>query len=277
MVIDSHHHFWKYNTAEFGWIDDRMSRIRRDFLPGDLLSEIKEAGVEGVVTVQARQSLLETDWLLEVAKAHDFIRGVVGWLPIQNGDFYKWLERYCCYQKLVGLRHVVQDEPDERFILGRNFNEGIKKITEAGLVYDILVFDKHLPCVIEFVKSHPNQLFVLDHIAKPKIREGYLSPWKENMKQLAALDNVYCKISGMVTEADFENWREEDLQPYFDVVLELFSPDRLLFGSDWPVCLVGIKYGRWVELVKKQVKRLSEDEQDAILKQNAIRVYGLYV
>ncbi len=275
MIIDTHHHFWKYSAEEFGWIDDRMRFIRRDFLPADLKSEITKAGVEGVVSVQARQSIEETEWLLTMAKENDFIKGVVGWLPIRDNSFHQSLEKYANEDALVGLRHVIQDEPDDQFILDKSFNEGMKKITAAGLTYDILVFEKHLPYVVDFVKKHPNQKFVIDHIAKPKIGEGILSPWKENIQQLAAFDNVYCKISGMVTETDFTNWREEDLQPYFDAVLEAFSPKRLLFGSDWPVCLVGIEYENWVKMVKKKIQKLSADEQAYILKQNAIGVYNL--
>ncbi len=277
MVIDSHHHFWKYDPVEYDWIDDQMKIIRKDFLPENLDKEISNAGVDGVVTVQARQCIEETEWILKMASENNFIKGVVGWLPIADNSFKDHLVKYTANDKLVALRHVIQGEPDDNFILGENFNAGISLIKDYDLVYDILIFERHLPQTIEFVKQHPNQMFVLDHIAKPLIAKNELSPWKENMKELAKLDNVYCKMSGMVTEADFTNWTEEQLKPYFDVVIEAFGSTKLMFGSDWPVCLVGVEYKKWFELVKKQIMKLSIDEQEAIIGGNAIKAYKLKV
>ncbi len=277
MVIDSHHHFWKYNPIEYDWIDDQMKIIRKDFFPENLEKEITNACVDGVVTVQARQSIEETEWILKMASENDFIKGVVGWLPIADNSFQNHLEKYASNEKLVALRHVIQGESDDNFILGEQFNKGISIIKDYDLVYDILIFERHLPQTIEFVKQHPNQMFVLDHIAKPLIAKNELTPWRENIKELAKLDNVYCKMSGMVTEADFTNWTEEQLKPYFEAVIEAFGSTKLMFGSDWPVCLVGVEYKKWFELVKKQILRLSSDEQQAILGGNAIKAYNLKV
>lgn len=275
MIIDSHHHYWYYNSIEYDWIDDKMSNIRRDFLPYDLNSTIRNVGVDGVVSVQARQIIEETDWLLKLANENSFMKGVVGWLPIISNDFSALLQQYATKEKLVALRHVIQGEPDDHFILRSDFNKGIKYLKQYDLVYDILVFEKHLPQTIQFVDNHPNQIFVLDHIAKPRIADGLVSPWKENIEELAKRDNVFCKISGLVTETDYSNWKEEELMPYFDVVLNAFKPQKLMFGSDWPVCLVGVDYGDWFTLVSKVILKFSEDEQKMILGENAMNVYRL--
>ncbi len=271
--IDAHHHFWRYTPEEYDWIDDSMSILRRDFLPGDLQSEIQRSGVNGVISVQARQILDETRWLLDLASEHDFIRGVVGWVPLIDPDLRSVLDPIRQHKKLKGVRHVLQGEPDERYILRDDFNKGIDLLREWELAYDILVFERHLPHVIEFVKRHPDQVFVLDHIAKPRIREGLLSPWREHIVKLAEFPNVCCKLSGMVTEADYHAWKEQDLQPYFDTVLNAFSPSRLLFGSDWPVCLAATSYQAWFSVVQQQIAALTESEQSAILGGTAARVY----
>ncbi len=277
MIIDSHHHFWKYDPVEYDWIDEKMKKIRKDFLPGNLEEEIHKSGVNGVVTVQARQCIEETKWLLKMASENDYIKGVVGWLPIANDDFKCHLEQFASHEKLVAIRHVIQGESNENFILGEQFNKGISLLKEYDMVYDILIFERHLPQTIEFVKNHPNQVFVMDHIAKPLIAKNELLPWRENIHKLAQFNNVFCKMSGMITEADFTNWTENQLQPYFDTVIEAFGSDRLMFGSDWPVCLVGVEYKQWFELVKKQVSKLSTDEQNSILGKNAIKAYKLKI
>ena len=275
LRIDAHHHFWKYDPVAYGWIDDTMAVIRRDFLPGHLREEIAAAGIDGVVSVQARQSLEETAWLLGMAENYDFIKGVVGWVPLALPSLGKTLEKFSKHWKLRGVRHVVQGEPDDRFILGEEFNAGIQMLREFGLVYDILIFERHLPPTIEFVDLHPKQVFVLDHIAKPKIRAGELEPWRANLLELGKRQNVYCKISGLVTEADYTTWTEAQLQPYLDTVLEAFGPQRLMFGSDWPVCRVACDYKRWVELVGRFIGKLSPDEQARIMGGTAIEAYGL--
>ena len=275
MVIDSHHHYWHYNQIEYDWIDDSMKLIRRDFLPEDLNRAIHEAGIEGVVSVQARQTVEETEWLLRMAEQNLFMKGVVGWLPLVDNDIESYLEKFTPDKNLKGLRHVVQGEPDPDFLLRADFNLGISLLKNYSLVYDILVVERQLPNTIRFVGNHPDQVFVLDHIAKPLIGQNQISPWRENIRELAKHPNVNCKISGMVTEADFTMWTPEQLQPYFDVILEAFGPDRLLFGSDWPVCLVATTYPNWVELVKKNISIFTKDDQDKILGGNAIRIYRL--
>ena len=275
MIIDSHHHFWKYDPIEYEWIDDSMKVIRKDFLPENLKTTIQEAGVDGVISVQARQSVEETDWLIGMAHQNDFIKGVVGWLPLIHDDMEVFLEKYADGKILKGVRHVIQGEPDPEFILRKDFNRGISLLKKYSLVYDILIVEGQLPNAIRFVDQHPDQVFVLDHIAKPLIGKKELSPWKEHIMELAKRENVNCKISGMVTEADYQKWTPSQLLPYFEVILEAFGPDRLLFGSDWPVCLVAISYKNWMELVLKCTSQLSESERVKIMGENAVRIYQI--
>lgn len=274
-IIDTHHHFWKYSVKEYGWINDNMKAIRRDFLPPDLFKEIKAAGVDGAVSVQARQTVEESDWLLDMAEKNDFLKGVVGWVDLRNKAVDKDLERLAKHKKFKGVRHVIQDEPDDNFILGAAFNEGIKKLLKYDLRYDILIFEKHLKASIAFVDKHPKQIFILDHIAKPRIKDRVLSPWRENMLEIAKRPNVYCKISGMVTEADWKKWSAADLAPYFDTTLQSFGPKRLMLGTDWPVMLVAGNYKQWVDIVKQVVSRYSAAEQERILYKNAVEAYKL--
>ena len=275
MIIDTHHHLWNYNPVEFDWIDDEMAAIRKSFLPADLQATLANTGVEGVVTVQARQSLEETNWLLKLASENDFIKGVVGWVPLADESIQQILEEYKSSPWLKGVRHVVQGEPDPEFILGKDFNKGISLLKNYNLVYDILIFEHQLANTIRFVDQHPEQQFVVDHIAKPKIKKNKLEPWAKNMKEMAKRENVSCKISGMVTEADYKLWTEEQLNPYFETILEAFGSSRLLFGSDWPVCLVATNYSNWLELVKKTISNFSKEEQDFILYKNAQRIYNI--
>ena len=274
MVIDSHHHFWNYDHVEFDWIDDSMGTIRRSFLPNDLRAEIDQVGIDGVVSVQARQILEETDFLLEQANANDFIKGVVGWIPLADTNITEVLDRYKNADKLKAVRHVVQGEPDG-FLDDEAFNRGIQALQAQDLVYDVLIFERQLEETIRFVDRHPKQVFVLDHIAKPKIKVNQLDPWQANISELAKRDNVRCKLSGMVTEANFENWTEQQLRPYLDTVLAAFGPERLMFGSDWPVCLVASAYKRWHDLICEYIQPLSSDEKASIMGDTAIRVYKL--
>ena len=275
MILDSHHHFWKYNPIEYDWIDGSMKVIRKDFLPENLKTTIQEAGVDGVISVQARQSVEETDWLISMAHQNDFIKGIVGWLPLIQDDMEVYLEKYANEKLLKGVRHVIQGEPDPEFILRKDFNRGISLLKEYSLVYEILIIERQLSNTIRFVDQHPNQVFVLDHIAKPLIGRKELSPWKENIMELAKRENVNCKISGMVTEADYQEWTPSQLHPYFEVILEAFGSDRLLFGSDWPVCLVATSYKNWMKLVQKSITFLSDTEQLKIMGGNATRLYQL--
>jgi L-fuconolactonase len=277
MKIDAHHHFWRYNPDEFGWIDDSMQQIRRDFLPSDLEQELRKVGIDGVVSVQARQSVEETNWLLLLAEEHDFIKGVVGWVPLADPNVRTYLEVLSGNKKLKAVRHVVQAESDDAFLLRGDFNAGISALTEFDLVYDILVFERHLSHVIKFVDRHPEQKFVLDHIAKPRIKENLIDDWAAQMCQLGRRENVFSKISGMVTEADFNSWSVEQLKPYWDMTLAAFGPNKLMFGSDWPVCLVASEYDRWFYTVAELASYLSIDEQAKLFGETACEVYGLEV
>ena len=274
MKIDAHHHFWHYNTQDYGWISDEMAVLRRDFLPSDLKPELDRAGIDRVVSVQARQCVEETEWLLKLAEENDFIAGVVGWLPIASPEFPVLLEKFAANPKLRAIRHVVQDEPDDRFILGEAFNQGIDRLLSTHLVYDILIFERHLPYAIEFVKRHSEeQVFVLDHIAKPKIAAGEMHPWADNLRKLAAFPNVFCKLSGLVTEADIHNWTPDQLRPYVETVIDAFGPGRVMFGSDWPVCTCATTYSAWRDLVGGFISHLSVNEQTQIMGGAALKAY----
>lgn len=275
MKIDSHHHFWHYDPVEYGWIDEAMNIIRRDFLPEHLRAQMAAVGVDGVVSVQARQCLAETQWLLDLAAQSDFIRGVVGWVNLVSPSVGVDLERFSQNAKLKSVRHVVQGEPDDDFILREDFNRGVSELKRFNLAYDILIFERHLPQTIKFVDAHPNQVFVLDHIAKPRIKDQRFEPWKQNLRELAKRPYVYCKISGLVTEANYTQWTEAQLRPYFETVLEVFGPSRLMFGSDWPVCLVACGYARWHKLVLGWISQLTAAEQARILGGTACAAYQL--
>ena len=273
--IDAHHHLWKYSAPQYPWISENMGVLQRDFLLPDLMAVLEESDIHGVVTVQARQALAETQWLLELARRHDLIRGVVGWVGLTDPKVDKNLERFSSHTKLKGVRHVLHDEPDDWYILREDFNRGIKFVTDFGLRYDLLIFERHLPQTIQFVDRHPNQIFILDHIAKPQIRAGVISPWRENITELARRENVFCKLSGLVTEASWQSWTEADLDPYLQTILAAFGAKRVMFGSDWPVILLGSSYKRWVDSVRRGISHLSEDEQAQIWGKTATEVYRL--
>jgi L-fuconolactonase len=273
--IDAHHHLWRYSPQEYGWIDESISLLQRDFLPKDLTAVMASAGVDGAVAVQARQTMEETRWLLDLADECSAIRGVVGWAPIAGEDFPGVMEEFEHRPKLKGLRHVIQGEKDENYILREDFNSGIRSMLGSGLVYDILIFERHLPQTIDFVDEHPEQIFVLDHVAKPLIREGVVEPWAARMRELGKRENVWCKVSGMVTEADWASWTPEMLRPYLDVVVEAFGVKRLMAGSDWPVCLLASEYGRWFDVLGEHFAGFSESERDAVFGGTATEVYGL--
>ena len=274
-TIDAHHHLWRYTPEEYGWIDEPMSALRRDFLPADLRAAIATAGIEGTVAVQARQTLDETRWLLDLADRTEAIRGVVGWAPIAGEDFPGCMEEFDGRDKLKGLRHVIQGEKDENYILREDFNSGIRTLLGSGLVYDILIYERHLPQTVDFVDEHPEQVFVLDHIAKPLIAGAVLEPWATHMRELGRRENVWCKLSGMVTEADWKTWTPETLKPYLDVAVEAFGPHRLMAGSDWPVCLVATGYAQWFEVLRTYFAPFSEAERTCVFGKTAIEVYGL--
>lgn len=273
--MDAHHHLWRYSAEEYGWIDGSMAQLQRDFLPEDLIALLRSAGIDGTIAVQARQTLEETQWLLDLADRHQEICGVVGWAPITDPELPTYLKGLLGRPKLKGLRHIVQAEPDENFILGEDFNRGIRALHGTGLVYDVLIYERHLPQTIAFVDRHPDQAFVLDHIAKPKICKGELEPWAERIRELAKRENVSGKISGMVTEADWKRWTVEGLRPYLDTVVEAFGPRRLMVGSDWPVCLVACGYAQWFRVLEQYFAGFSIEERDAVFGDNARRVYRI--
>ncbi len=274
MRIDSHQHFWQFNPADYGWMKPDWP-IRRDFLPVHLAPELRACKLDGCVAVQARQSLAETRWLLELASSASIIRGVVGWVDLCSPSVAKELEEFAAQPKLVGVRHVVQDEPDDAFMLREEFQRGIATLRRFDLTYDLLVLARQLPAAIALVQKFPQQAFVLDHLAKPPIKAGELSPWREQIRALAQLPNVACKVSGLVTEADWQNWRADDFQPFLDFVFESFGPDRLMFGSDWPVCLLAGSYERVFGLVQNYVSQLGADTEVKFFGANAAKFYGL--
>lgn len=254
--------------------NDALSPLRRDYLVEDL-AQAAGPTLTGTIAVQACQNLAETDWLLDLAAQHSLIQGVVGWVPLGSPALTPVLDRLVSNPAFKGVRHVVQDEPDDRFILRDDFNRGVAQLNQYRLVYDILVFERHLPHAIEFVDRHPQQVFVLDHIAKPRIRENILEPWAENIRELAKRENVYCKLSGMATESDWTRWTAQQLRPYFDVVLAAFSPARLMFGSDWPVLTLAGHYRAWGDTVRSWIADLSPDEQHRITAATAREAYQL--
>ena len=277
MKIDSHHHFWKYDPRTYSWMNDKMDILKVDYQPADLKKEIDRSGIDGVVSVQADQSVRETDDLLEHAKVNDFILAVVGWLPLADENVRDLMDKYADNSLLRGIRHVVQDEPDDDFILGEQFNRGVSLLKEYNWVYDILIYERQLSPSIQFVDCHPEQIFVLDHIAKPRIGDSMIEPWKTQMFEMAKRENVSCKLSGIATEANWSEWKKEDLIPYMDVALEAFGADRIMFGSDWPVARLAVEYGPWVEICREFISTLSGDEQNLIEGNVASKVYGLSV
>ena len=274
MKIDSHQHFWQYNEVDYVWMGEVHNAIKKNFLPNDLHPLLKENNLDGSIAVQARQTIAETIFLLGLASNNSIIKGVVGWVPLCETDVEGMIERYAAEKNIVGFRHVIHDEPDDLFILRKDFNNGIKCLKNHSLCYDILIFEKHLPQTIKFVDQHPEINMVIDHIAKPRISlSKFDQTWAENIKQLAARENVTCKLSGMVTEVIDGKWDTSLLQPYFDIVLEAFGPDRLMFGSDWPVCLIQSNYTKWVDTIKSFITPLSLFEQSAIMGGNVKRIY----
>ena len=275
MRIDAHQHFWHYNRAEYQWIDDSMQSLRRDFLPEHLKREMESSNFQGSVVVQVRQTLQETRWLLDLAGANPWILGVVGWVDLRSPDVGTQLKELAGNSKLVGIRHIVQSESDDRFLLQPVFLRGVSFLEEFDLAYDILIYARHLAVAAEFVERFPRQRFVLDHLAKPEIKHGTIDSWAEGISRVAAFPNVYCKLSGLVTEADWGCWTPEQIFPYLDVAFEYFGPDRLMIGSDWPVCLVAASYAETVAVVEGYVRRKRPECLDRVLGGNAQRFWRL--
>jgi L-fuconolactonase len=275
MRIDAHQHFWHYDRAQYEWIDDSMAALRRDFLPLDLRRELDAGQMDACVAVQVRQSLDETSWLLSLAEANRFIVGVVGWVDLQADDVHAQLRKVGANPLLVGIRHIVQSEPDDRFLLRPAFGRGIAALEEFGLAYDILIYPRHLPYAVELASRFARQRFVLDHLAKPDIRRGRFQEWERDLRRLAACPNVWAKLSGLVTEADWHRWTPDQLQPCFDIAFDAFGADRLMVGSDWPVCTVAGEYAQVIGVVADYLAARPAAERDAVLGGNAQRFWNL--
>jgi L-fucono-1,5-lactonase len=272
--IDAHQHFWRYTAAEYGWIDDSLASLRRNFLPADAAIEMQAAGFAHCIAVQARQTLAETHWLLALADEHPFIAGVVGWVDLQSIDVGEQLESFGRHPRLVGVRHIVQSEPDG-FLSRPEFRRGISTIEHFGLAYDILVYARHLPSVIDFAAAFPAARLVLDHLGKPEIRSGGLDDWRRALDRLAARPNVLAKLSGLVTEARPGDWTPAALRPYVDAALDAFGADRLMIGSDWPVCTVAGKYRDVMDVVITALDGRTAAEREAVLGGTAQRFWNL--
>jgi len=273
--IDSHQHFWKYDAVRYDWINQSMAVIQRDFLPEDLKPLLSASGIEGCVAVQAQQSATENDFLLSHANQHDFIKGVVGWIDFQADNIQEQLSHYSHFKKMKGFRHVLQGEKQRDFMLRPAFKKGIAALHSFGFTYDILIFPDQLGFTKKFLEAFPYQPFVIDHIAKPYIKDKKIDDWKKDITAIAKFEHVSCKVSGMVTEANWKTWKKEDFKPYLDVVVEAFGVKRLMFGSDWPVCLVAASYAEVVMLVREYFSSFSKDEQDDFFGGNAMRFYNL--
>ncbi len=275
MKIDTHQHFWRYRADEYGWIGQGMEVLKKDFLPEHLAPLLKSTGMDGTVAVQARQSLEESRWLLELADQNPLIKGVVGWVDLRSPEVEEQLGRFALHPKFVGVRHILEDEPDDRFMMREDFICGIGKLAALHLTYDLLLLSHHLPVACELAEKFPGQPFVLDHLSKPLIKDRKRSPWDAEIRRLAAFPNVYCKVSGMVTQADWKSWKPEDFTPYLDVVFESFGTDRIMIGSDWPVCTLAGSYQDVMQIAADYVERLSSDEKSKVWNENAKRFYGI--
>jgi L-fuconolactonase len=273
--IDAHQHFWRYVPAHYPWITDRLDILKRDYMPADLEGDLEALGFTGTVAVQARQDVEDTRFLLELSERHPFIRGVVGWVDLCSAQVGSQLETCARHSRLVGVRHIVHDEPDDDFMLRPDFRAGISRLRDFGLTYDLLVFPRHISRAVSLVDEFPDQPFVLDHIAKPLMREQRMTPWADDVRRLADRPNVMCKLSGLVTEADWGAWKPQDIWPYLDVIVDAFGTSRLMIGSDWPVCTLAADYARTLGLVIDYVERRYPAAADAILGGNAAAFYGL--
>jgi L-fuconolactonase len=275
--IDAHQHFWRYDPKRDTWITDFMSGLRRDFLPEDLIAELDRNQMDASIAVQADQSEDETAFLLALAERYPFIAAVVGWVDLRAPNLPDRLQYYTQFEKLCGFRHIVQSEPDDRYLLRDDVVRGIGYLCQFGFTFDLLIYPKQMPAALELMELLPEQRFVIDHIAKPPIRAKEIAFWTNHIRVMASNPLAYCKVSGLITEADWHSWRPDQLKPYLDVVLEAFGTDRLLFGSDWPVCLLAGTYQRVKDLVVDYMRSLPASEQEKVLGGNAERFYGLKV
>ena len=275
MKIDAHQHFWRYDAARYAWITDSMAILKRDFLPEHLAPELAANGIDASIAVQANQSENETVFLLQLAEQSQQIAGVVGWVDLLSPRVSDRLHYFSRFPKLRGIRHIAQSEPDDRFLARDEFIRGVAQLRAFGYTYDILIYPKQLPAAIELVARLPEQRFVIDHLAKPEAKSGKTSPWAALMTKIAQNKNVFCKISGLVTEAHWNGWKADDFKPYLDVVFTAFGADRLMFGSDWPVCLLAATYAQVIELIDNYVRGFPQSDREKIFGGNAAHFYGL--
>jgi L-fuconolactonase len=273
--IDSHQHFWNYDRSRHMWMSEEMEVLKKDFAPKDLGPLLKQCNLDGCVAIQASQSEAENDFLLKTAAASSIVRGIVGWVNLRSGNVIERLSFYKQFEKIKGFRHVIQDEPDLNFMLQPDFLNGVKALRNFGYTYDILIFNIHLPNTLELVKRFPDQPFVIDHLAKPEIRNHDYEDWRKQLTAIAAFSNVFCKISGMVTEAKWHRWKQGDFRIYLDTVVELFGTERIMYGSDWPVCTLSSSYEEMYKIVDDYFSEFSEDEQNNFFALNATRFYHL--
>lgn len=274
MTIDSHQHFWKYDASRHAWITDEMNVLKRDFLPDELSVLLKQHGMDGCVVVQADQTEDENEFLLSLAGQHDFIKGVVGWVDLRVAGLEERLYYFTKHTKLKGFRHIVQSEPSG-FLDDRKFVEGVRRLSQFGFTYDLLIYHHQLPEALRFLSQVENVNIAIDHLAKPAVRSGEIIEWKKHISVAASFQNVFCKVSGMVTEANWQHWKQEDFQSYLDHIFEVFGPARVMYGSDWPVCLLAASYAQQFEIVSKYVSQLSPSEKKCVMGENAKRFYNL--
>ena len=274
QVIDSHQHFWKYNSERHSWISEEMAAIQKDFLPDNLENVLLKNKVYGCVTVQANQNDEETNWMLSLAEEHSFIKGIVGWVDLQAPNIIERLQYFSSFPKLKGFRHILQDE-EPSFLQQPSFVRGISYLKNFNFTYDILIYPKHLKAALELVKKFPEQKFVINHLGKPAIAQGHYCEWEKDITSFSEFENVYCKISGMVTEADWNTWTSENLRPYLDTVIKTFNTKRIMFGSDWPVCLLAASYEKWLQTVQQYFSSFSKNEQEDFFSGNAKQFYNL--
>lgn len=275
LRIDSHQHFWNYDHKKHVWMNDDMTVLKTDYLPHDLEPFLKLCDLDGCIAVQANQAEIENDFLLSLSNQYDFIKGIVGWVDLQADNVADRLEYYQDFSKMKGFRHIIQDEQDMNFMLRPAFMKGVSMLKQFGFTYDILIFAAHLPNTLSFIKAFPDQPFVIDHIAKPNIKMGEIETWEKYMKEISSYENIYCKISGMVTEADWKKWKKENFTKYLDVVVEAFGIDRIMYGSDWPVCTLAASYQQQFNIVKEYFANFSKTEQESFFGVNATNFYQL--
>ena len=275
LRIDSHQHFWNFDPEKFDWITEEMSLIKRDFLPGDLKPILQQNNFDGCITVQVEQTEEENNFLLKAAQDNEFIKGVVGWIDLQSENIEERLAYYTEFKKLKGFRHILQGEKKRDLMLSPDFKRGISLLSKYNFTYDVLIFPDQLMFAKELVNEFPEQKFVIDHLAKPYIKDGRIEEWKKDMEAIGSFENVYCKISGMVTEADWKNWKAKDFFPYLDVVVKSFGTNRIMYGSDWPVCLVAASYEQVLNIVREYFSSFSKNEQDLFFGGNAVKFYNI--